>query len=62
MNINDATAADMAADYLMDAYEIDYDEAISMMMSNPELLTPLFGLQILAHYLNKSLQRQERCK
>lgn len=60
MNIDNEEAVKMATDYLMDEYDVNYDESISIIMSNPDILTPLFGLKILAHYLNKSWEKMEK--
>ena len=43
----------MAAMYVMDTYKLNEDEAFSLLMSNPEMLTPFFGLEILLYWTTK---------
>ena len=44
-----------AIEYLMDEYGTNEDESMSILVSNPELLNPMFGLLILAHHYAKEV-------
>jgi hypothetical protein len=44
-----------AIEYLKDTYNTTEDESMSILASNPELLTPIFGLVILAHHYAKEI-------
>jgi hypothetical protein len=57
MNKKSNIYLEMATDYLMDVYEVNYDEAMSIMASNPEILNVGFGLEILFHKLNKQSEK-----
>lgn len=43
----------MAIEYVVDVYKINEEEALSALMSNPEILDLLFGLEVIAHHVLK---------
>ena len=44
---------ELTTEYVMETYNVTKEEAESILMSNPEMLTPLFGLQVLAYWSSR---------
>lgn len=42
-----------ATEFVMDEFDLTKDEALSLLMSNPEVLTPSFGWRIMLHHISK---------